>query len=123
MIELLMVRQAPRGSYRCVLLPVDFSGWSGPSVEIAAAVAPDVHFVLLHAIETPFEGALGVDGVAVQVVDAYRAAARSDAMQRMRDLAARAGFQDSRWTALTADGGGWRRSLDLDHPAGSGAEL
>ena len=38
-------------------------------------------------------------------VDEYRAAARSDAMQKMRELAGRAGFQDDRWTALTVDGG------------------
>ena len=102
---LLMVRHAPREPYRRVLVPVDFSAWSGPSVEIAAAVAPDARFVLMHVVEAPFEGSLGLAGIDARVVEAYRAAARRDAMQRMRELASRAGFQDDRWTALTADGG------------------
>jgi nucleotide-binding universal stress UspA family protein len=101
----LMVRRAPREPYRRVLVPVDFSAWSGPSVEIAAAVAPDARFVLMHAVEAPFEGRLGLAGIEARAVDAYRAAARSDAMRRMRELAARAGFEDDRWTALTAHGG------------------
>jgi nucleotide-binding universal stress UspA family protein len=99
----LMVRQAPRGPYRRVLVPVDFSGWSGPSVEIAAAVAPDAHFVLMHAVEAPFEGALGIAGVEARVVDEYRAAARRDAGRTMRELVARAGLAEDRWTALTPD--------------------
>jgi nucleotide-binding universal stress UspA family protein len=101
----LMVRHAPREPYRRVLVPVDFSAWSGPSVEIAAAVAPDAQFVLMHAVEAPFERSLGLAGIEARVVDEYRAAARSDAMQRMRDLAGRGGFEEGRWTALTADGG------------------
>lgn len=108
----LMVRQAPRGPYRRVLVPVDFSGWSGPSVEIAAAVAPDAHFVLMHAVEAPFEDTLGLAGVEVRVVGEYRAAVRSDAIRRMHGLAARAGFKADRWTALTTDGGGaWVRII------------
>lgn len=101
----LMVRHAPREPYRRVLVPVDFSAWSGPSVEIAAAVAPDARFVLMHAVEAPFEGSLGLVGIEARIVEEYRAAARSDAVPRMRELAGRAGFQDDRWAALTADGG------------------
>jgi nucleotide-binding universal stress UspA family protein len=94
----LMVRRAPRELYRRVLVPVDFSACSGPSVEIAAAVAPDARFVLMHAVEAPFEGSLGVAGIDAAVVEKYRAAARRDAMQRMRELASRARFQDDRWS-------------------------
>jgi nucleotide-binding universal stress UspA family protein len=61
--------------------------------------------VLVHAVAAPFEGSLGLAGIEARVVDEYRAAARSDAMQRLRALAERAGFQDDRWTALTVDGG------------------
>lgn len=101
----LMVRLAPQAPYRCVLVPVDFSAWSERCVEIAAAVAPGAHFVLMHAIAVPFENLLGPAGVEARVVDDYRAAARSEAMQRMRDLASLAGFVDGRWTALAPDGG------------------
>jgi len=101
----LMVRHAPREPYRRVLVPVDFSAWSGPSVEIAMAVAPDARFVLMHAVEAPFERSLGLAGIEARVIDEYRVAARSDAMRRMRELAARAGFHVDRWTALTVDAG------------------
>jgi nucleotide-binding universal stress UspA family protein len=102
----LMVRQAAHEPYRRVLLPVDFSPWSARSVEMAAAIAPDAHFVLMHALEAPFEGALGLAGVEVRLVDEYRAAARSDAMRGMRELAQRAGLADGRWSAVASDGGG-----------------
>jgi nucleotide-binding universal stress UspA family protein len=101
----LMVRHAPREPYRRVLVPVDFSAWSGPSVDIAVAVAPHARFVLMHAVEAPFESSLGLAGIEARVIDEYRAAARSDAMRRMRELAVRAGFQDDGWTTLTADAG------------------
>jgi nucleotide-binding universal stress UspA family protein len=111
----LMVRQAPRGPYRRVLVPVDFSGWSGPSVEIAATVAPDAHFVLMHAVEAPFEDRLGLAGIDGRVVDEYRATMRSDALRRMRDLATRAGFESDRWTALTTQGGDvWVRIIQQE---------
>jgi nucleotide-binding universal stress UspA family protein len=102
----LMVRQAAHEPYRRVLVPVDFSSWSARSVEMAAAIAPDAHFVLMHALEAPFEGALGLAGVEVRLVDEYRAAARSDAMRGMRELAERAGLADGRWSAVASDGGG-----------------
>ena len=101
----LMVRQAPRAPYRRVLVPVDFSPWSAPALEVAMAVAPDAHFVLLHAVAVPFESKLGIAGVDAQAVAAYRAAAREGALRDIRELALRAGLGDGRWTALVADDG------------------
>lgn len=100
----LMVRQAPSGPYRRVLVPVDFSDWSAPSVELAVAIAPDAHFVLVHVVSVPFEGKLGLAGVEEQVIDDYRERARLEAMQGMRDLAERAGLRDGTWTAVVPEG-------------------
>lgn len=100
----LMVRRAPQGPYRSVLVPVDFSGWSGPSVEIAAAVAPGARIVLMHAVEMPFEDRLPFAGIDARAIDNLRASACAEALQRMRDLAARAGLEDGRWTALAPAG-------------------
>ncbi|MCC7326829.1 MAG: universal stress protein [Burkholderiales bacterium] len=100
----LMVRRAPRESYRSVLVPVDFSGWSGPSVETAAVVAPGADFVLMHAVELPFEDRLPFTGIDASVIDEIRAATRTEAMRRMGDLAARAGLANDRWAALTPAG-------------------
>ena len=100
----LMVRKTPSGPYRRVLVPVDFSKWSAPSVELAAAIAPDAYFILMHAVKVPFEGKLRLVGVDQSVIDDYRARARIDAMDRMRDLASRAGLRDGAWRAVAPDG-------------------
>jgi nucleotide-binding universal stress UspA family protein len=96
----LMVRQSPREAYRRVLVAVDLSPWSAPSLEIATAVAPDAHFVLVHCIEVPFEGKLRFAGVDERVIEKSRAAALDDAMRRMAELARRAGIEDTRWTPV-----------------------
>ncbi len=111
----LMVRQAPHAPYRRVLVPVDFSAWSAPALEMAVAAAPDAHFVLLHAVAVPFESQLGIAGVDAPAVEAYRVAAREAAMREMRDLALRAGLGEGRWTALvTDDGDPWLAILRLE---------
>lgn len=100
----LMVRQSPYDAYRRVLVPVDFSRWSAPSLEIATAVAPDAHFVLVHCVEVPFQGRMRLAGADDRAIDKYRAAARDDARQRLAELAARSGLADNRWTPLTPSG-------------------
>lgn len=51
----LLVRQAPRGAYRRVLVAVDFSPSSSAALRLATQVAPTAQRVLLHACEVPFE--------------------------------------------------------------------
>ena len=99
----LMVRNATSDQYRRVLVPVDLSDWSAPSVELAAAVAPDAYFVLVHAVRVPFESKLRLAGVQDKVIDDYRVRARNEALEGMHDLAARAGLRDGAWRAVTPD--------------------
>ena len=79
----LMVRQSVHESYRRVLVPLDFSAWSAPSLDIGVAVAPDAHFTLVHCIEIPFEGRLRLAGVDDAVVERCRSVARADAERQM----------------------------------------
>jgi nucleotide-binding universal stress UspA family protein len=97
----LMVRQSPREPYRRVLVALDFSAWSAASLEIAVAVAPEAHFVLLHCIEVPLEGALSFAGVDDAVIETHCAAAREDAMGRIEDFATHAGLARAQWTPVT----------------------
>jgi len=100
----LMVRQSVHESYRRVLVPLDFSPWSAPSLDMAVAVAPGAHFLLVHCIEIPFEGRLRLAGVDDAVVERCRSAARDDAERQMAALAARAGLAREQWTAVTPTG-------------------
>jgi nucleotide-binding universal stress UspA family protein len=100
----LMVRHAPRDAYRRVLVAVDFSPWSAPSVQAALAVAPDAHLVLVHCVEVPFESRLRLAGVQPGVIEKYRVKARDEAMTRLAELAARLGLPDDRWTPVAPPG-------------------
>lgn len=99
----LMVRQVPGEPYRRVLIAVDFSAWSGRSIELAAAVAPEAHFLLVHAVETPFEEKLRLAGVESRLVDEHRAAAREEATRKLHELAMRASLIANSWTPLTSE--------------------
>jgi nucleotide-binding universal stress UspA family protein len=99
----LMVRQSPRSAYARVLVAVDFSRWSVPSLQLAASVAPDADFVLVHCVE-PLERMPGLAGLDTGAVEHYRTAAREDALQRLHDLAGRAGLAAGRWSAVVRAG-------------------
>jgi len=100
----LMVRQAPHEPYRRVLVPVDFSPWSAAAIALALQAAPRASFVLMHAVEVPFEGRLRLAGVGDDVIGRYRAAARREAQQKLRDLALHAGLAADRVHVATPDG-------------------
>lgn len=100
----LMVRQLPHEAYRRILVPVDFSDWSRPTIELALRLAPQATLVLMHAVELPFEGKMRLAGVAEDVVARYQDAARREAQQRLGQLAADAGLGAER-VLLSTPGG------------------
>lgn len=111
----LMVRQSVHESYRRVLVPLDFSPWSAPSLDIAVAVAPGAHFVLVHCVGIPFEGRLRLAGVDDALVERCRSAARADAERHMAELAARAGLARDVWTPVTpTDADPWLAVVRLE---------
>lgn len=89
---ILVVKRTQMDRYRRVLVPVDFSSWSGGSLELARAIAPRAELVLLHAFDVPFEGKLRFAGVADGDIHQYRIAAKQTAMQHMKQLAATVGL-------------------------------
>ena len=100
----LMVRQLAHEPYRRALVPVDFSRWSAPSIEIATAVAPEAHFVLVHCVDVPFEGRMRLAGVSERAIEKYRTDARDEANRRLLALAAQSAVPDGRWTAIAPTG-------------------
>lgn len=100
----LMVRQLPHEAYRRILVPVDFSDWSRSAIDLARQVAPQASMVLMHAVEVPYEGKMRLAGVTDDVVGRYRDAARSEAQQRLHDLATDAGLDTARLRLSTPSG-------------------
>lgn len=94
---LLVVRRPVEAPYRKVLVPVDFSPWSLPSLRMAMAVAPDARLVLLHAYEVPFESQLNFAGLDEGIMQTYRTEARLRAEVQLRELAAEAGLPAGRY--------------------------
>ena len=89
---ILIVKQPVRQMYRAILVPVDFSRSSLPSIRTARATAPDAEIILLHAFEVPFESRLRFANVDQEVINHYRIAARQDAQEKMHALREQAGL-------------------------------
>lgn len=79
----LAVKQRPRGAYRRVLVPVDFSLHAAAAAETAHRWLPDAEIVLLHAFEVEPENILRFAGVAEDEIHAYRIRAREEAFSAM----------------------------------------
>lgn len=100
----LVVKQAPHEDYRRLLIPVDFSPVSVQAIRFAHQLAPAADIVLSHAFEAPFESKLAFAGVEDDVMQRYWAAAREDALRRMRHLAVQAGLNIGDYTPLVVHG-------------------
>ncbi|WP_439536597.1 universal stress protein [Methyloversatilis sp.] len=90
----LVVRQPPHAPYRRVLVPIDFSMASEPSLQAVRVLAPRAEIILLHAFELPFEGKLRYAGIDDAAIHALRIAERSSAFQQIEALQASAGIAD-----------------------------
>jgi len=103
MRPVLMVRQSPRAPYRRVIVAIDFSRWSEASLRMAADMAPEADFVLLHCI-VPLERMAGLGGVDAAVVERNRATARDEAARHLQEFATRAGLDAARWSVAIRTG-------------------
>lgn len=111
---LLVVKQPPHERYRRLLVPVDFSPASLPALRLARAIAPEADIALLHAFDVPFEGKLRLAGVPEDTVVQYRAAAREEALQKMRQLLAEAGIAPEAARLLVLHGDPWRHIIEQE---------
>lgn len=111
---LLVVKRTAAAAYRRVLVPVDFSQASLPSVELACAAAPGALLVLMHAYELPFEGKLWYAGVGDRYIDEYRRRAAAEAQARMAGLSGSAALPPEASTAVVVHGPPAQRILEQE---------
>lgn len=88
----LVVKEAPSGPYRNVLIPVDFSAQSLPALTTARAVAPGANLILMHAYGFPFEGKIRAARDIDAALEPFLAAARKKVFEKMHELSAAAGL-------------------------------
>ncbi len=100
----LVVKQEPQGPYRCVLVPVDFSAASVPSLVLAKAIAPRARLILLHVFDLPYEGKLRYAGIDHGVILQHVIAARKRLLEQMHALARSAGLGSSDYVGQVVHG-------------------
>lgn len=100
----LVVRPAPHGDYRRVLVTVDFSPVSSSALRYAKRIAPDAELYLLHAYELPYEGKLTYAGVDEAVIRRYIQEAGEQRRQQLHALAAAAGLSATDYVGRVVHG-------------------
>ena len=78
-LPVLLVRNDPVGSYREVLVPVDFSIESRHAARLALRIAPKANITFLHAFRVWAEGKMREAGVYEEIIHAYRMKYREQA--------------------------------------------
>lgn len=89
----LVVKHPPHEPYRRLLVPVDFSASSARAVHLARRLAPAAELILMHVLESPFEGYMRYASVEPQVIEHYDQAARQQAMEQLQSLREQAALQ------------------------------
>lgn len=103
-VPLLAVRTEVGAPYQRVLVPLDFSKWSEQAVEVARAVAPGAHLVLMHSFSIPFEEKLRFAGVDDATLSHYRERARQDARDHLEALVDRHSLLPDQFTLSLTEG-------------------
>lgn len=111
---LLAVRELPRGPYRSVLVPVDFSAGSRRLAQLARALAPSARLILLHVYQVPFESNLRLAGVEEDRIQQHRIVASQEAHARLRRLAEEAGLAANAYKAVVVHGDAASRILEQE---------
>lgn len=88
----LVVKHAPGYNYRNVLVPVDFSVHSLPSLIMACAVAPSANIILMHAYGVAFEGKIRAARDVEDLLAPVLAAARKRVFEKLHGLSDAAGL-------------------------------
>jgi nucleotide-binding universal stress UspA family protein len=88
MIErpILVVKQDPQIAYDNVLVPVDFSDYSAPTLRFASELAPAAVLHVFHAVDCPLKGRLKSAGVADETIEDYCDALHREASVSMAAL-------------------------------------
>ncbi len=110
----LMVRQAPHGAYRTVLVAVDFSPVSQTLIEAARRWGQGANIVLLHAFELPYEALLSRAGIDAQEIARLLSGEMQCRRDQLRYLAAEAGLTALDHRALVVHGEPSQRVIAME---------
>ncbi|MFO0700760.1 MAG: universal stress protein [Nitrospira sp.] len=83
---MLVVKGPPLAEYGRLIVPVDFSGYSSTTVEMAGRISSNARITLVHAFRIPFEGRLRIAGASDENIRNYCEAEQQEAMKRIGDL-------------------------------------
>lgn len=102
----LIVREAPRASYRTVVLALDLSSVSAGAVRAAErlVIAPSTEVVAVHGFEVPYEGMLRHGGVSMDAVSAYGEARKLEAFMAVRDFLTSQGTDSDLYNVVIEEG-------------------
>lgn len=101
---LLVVKQAAAAHYRSLLVPVDFSPISLPTLVRARAIAADAEIVVQHVVAVPFESKLQYAGVALEAIYRRRIVARRQATTKLLELCQAAQLPSQQTRLLVSHG-------------------
>lgn len=102
MAPVLIVKQAPRATYRKVLVALDLSEISGLALRTAESLVmtDDAHAVIVHAYERFYEGTLTYAGVGNEAIAAHGQGWVRHAQIAVRDLLKRHGSDFTRYNVV-----------------------
>jgi nucleotide-binding universal stress UspA family protein len=83
---LLITKQEPKGSYKHVLVPVDFSQPSLDALDVALKVAAQAAIHVLHAVPAPFDRGRKHEGFYEEWVDLHRDKMLNHALEGMEKI-------------------------------------
>lgn len=118
---ILVVKAAPAGAYRKVLVALDLGEGSGRVLEAASRIAPAAALTVAHAYDVPFEGMLHRAGVGAADIDRHRGEALRRALEQIEGLARAAAIAPHRLAPI-ADRG-HPAKLIVDHVATHAPDL
>jgi len=110
-VPTLVVRTPPTERYRKILVPVDFSPYSGKTLQSVKQFAPKASIVLMHAFESFFERHMTHAGVDESTIHRYRIAARDDAAKKIRTLAEQGGLSQQDFSTCLVHGTAYKEIL------------
>jgi nucleotide-binding universal stress UspA family protein len=82
----LVVKKTPKGPYRLILAPVDFSDPSRRALELAMRIAPEATFYVLHAYEVWYERTLRRTGVPNREISRHKRKFAQSAKEQMNNF-------------------------------------
>jgi nucleotide-binding universal stress UspA family protein len=107
----LLVKRAVEGSYRRVLVPVDFTPISDAAIRVAATITPDIGMQVFHAVDSAREAVLREADVAESILRQSRAREEAGVSARMRRSVARLGLDSRRMSFALGRGPAVRSTL------------